>query len=73
MLNFKCDHCKRKKMTMKCKYCDNDYCPSCIQLETHKCEHVAKYVESRKQELEQQLTSSSTTKVWIDRETGNAY
>lgn len=72
-LKFKCDHCRRKKMTIKCNYCDNDYCASCIQLETHKCEHVAKYIECRKEVLEKQLTSSTPDDKWIEYESGNAY
>lgn len=37
---FKCENCKRKRITVKCLTCSHMYCSGCIQIEEHHCEKI---------------------------------
>lgn len=59
---MKCSCCKKKKITIPCKWCNHDLCTSCILVETHKCINIDNCTSSAKLNLENKLLSEKTKK-----------
>jgi hypothetical protein len=53
----KCKQCSKKIgfCGIHCKYCLNDFCSGCIQLEIHRCAGIAKKKEEEISNLEKKL------------------
>lgn len=61
---MKCGFCKRKfGVTVRCVYCEVDYCTGCIQLEVHSCKNIHKKIEKDLKILEDKNTKISTPKI----------
>lgn len=61
--NTKCKCCNRKKgMSLKCKYCEKNFCTACILPEKHQCSNQQDVKKMSKQELENQLFKNAHRK-----------
>ena len=70
----RCSQCKKKKMTTKCKYCDNLYCFHCVQLELHSCKNMNDSIEVEKNKILKSLKQNSNISYKsISYDNGNAY
>ena len=49
---MRCKNCKKKKVTIECKWCKEEYCTSCIQVEEHNCSNIEECVKYKKDKLE---------------------
>jgi predicted nucleic acid binding AN1-type Zn finger protein len=56
-----CDKCKRKGVPIDCKYCEQHFCPRCIQLEVHNCDGIQKRKDEHLKQLEKQLEFKCST------------
>lgn len=59
---MRCEHCRKKTVTVPCKYCPLSVCCGCIGLETHGCLGLSKKVNDQKSNLEKKLSYTSDTK-----------
>lgn len=50
---MKCTHCSRKRITVECAWCKNQYCTGCIQLEIHMCVNIHLKIENDKKIIEE--------------------
>ena len=57
---MRCSHCKKKTITIACKWCNSDYCPTCIQMETHMCSNIEQAISYKKEELQNKLQNQRT-------------
>ena len=54
----KCRKCSKKGcLTLECKYCGLKFCPGCLQIEVHQCEHGDKCISQKYEELKSKLES----------------
>jgi predicted nucleic acid binding AN1-type Zn finger protein len=60
-----CFHCKKKKLTLKCKACENMFCTSCLQLETHHCDKLQMYKMELHENLKLKLLKEKTSDIKI--------
>ncbi len=42
---FKCENCKRKRITVNCLTCSKKFCSGCIQIEEHHCEKITEKIQ----------------------------
>lgn len=67
MQKQRCFNCiRRTTLTMKCKFCDENYCVSCIQQEVHVCKKIDRLIEKLSTELENKLCSEKCIKRKIE-------
>jgi len=59
----RCDKCRKKGLHIKCKFCDYEYCSSCIQLEKHSCTGIDQKCKEYREDLEKKLAFSPKGKV----------
>ena len=52
---MKCAMCYRKRITVECLWCKNQYCTGCIQIEEHKCECTHLKIQNEMKALENKL------------------
>jgi len=57
---MKCHHCQKKKFTLLCKFCNNNFCTACLQVESHSCENIEQCIEKQKEELKEKLNDEAT-------------
>lgn len=57
---MRCMSCKKKSTTILCKWCNYDYCTSCIQIETHCCSNLQTALIQKKEHLVSQLKNQQT-------------
>ena len=60
---MRCKNCKKKKVTIECKWCKEEYCTSCIQVEEHNCSNIEECVKYKKDKLEGNLQRITKDKV----------
>lgn len=60
---MKCKNCKKKKLTIECKWCKEEYCTSCIQVEIHNCCNMEECINYKKTKLKVDLQKVSKDKV----------
>lgn len=54
----RCANCRAKRPLLdRCKYCDADFCFSCIQFEIHACEGYERMRDDKKGVLSKRLNS----------------
>ena len=52
----RCTNCRAKRALLdRCKYCDADFCFSCIQFEVHDCEGYERMRDDKKGVLQDRL------------------
>lgn len=57
----RCAHCRKKShLGMFCKWCDYEYCTSCMQVEIHNCEAYEVMKTTQKQVLQNKLLREKT-------------
>lgn len=62
----RCVCCKRKNhLSMTCKWCAVDFCPSCITYERHACKKFADMKQGYHQENEKKLIQNRVTEVKV--------
>lgn len=54
-------------MSFKCKFCVQEYCVSCIQYETHKCNEIEKMKEHHVLALNNRLQNEKTTDIKLKK------
>lgn len=59
-LIMRCSHCRKKTITLVCKWCNHDYCSSCIQIETHVCSNIEEAIVYKKEVLQNKLIDQQT-------------
>lgn len=52
---MRCKCCKKRKMTIECKWCKEEYCTKCIQVEVHECTNIKECINYKKEKLENSL------------------
>ena len=53
---MKCKYCKKKKsILLDCKYCNKEYCSSCIDIISHKCINLDDCKKRKRDELKERL------------------
>lgn len=58
---MKCKYCKSKKvMLLECKYCNKEFCVSCIEIIKHKCKKSDNCRKRKRDELEETLLSQKS-------------
>ncbi len=62
---MKCCFCRKKTITIQCKWCTHDFCTSCILVETHKCPNIDNCTSSAKLNLKNKLISEKIKKTKI--------
>jgi hypothetical protein len=60
---MRCDHCKRKRITIECSWCKNQYCSGCIQLEIHMCKNIHLKIEKEKKIIEEKNVQIVSKKI----------
>jgi hypothetical protein len=60
---MKCDKCSRKRITVECAWCKNQYCTGCIQLELHGCSNIKDKIEKDKKILEERNVQIVSKKI----------
>ena len=60
---MKCLCCSKKPAILNCKQCSHVYCTNCIQLETHKCSSLEKYILAERKKLKESLPVIKASKV----------
>lgn len=64
----KCFNCKKRKtISSSCKYCNNDFCISCIQQEIHLCERFADLKRQKQFDLATRLENERCVKRKIEK------
>lgn len=69
----KCHCCKRRRMTIECKYCHMIVCLACSHLETHSCNNISDKIQESKYVIANKLTDNKYNKQSIEFDQGNAY
>jgi len=63
----RCLNCeKRMTLAMKCKYCEDNYCVSCIQQEVHHCKKIDRLIDKLSNELATKLCKEKCIKRKIE-------
>ena len=58
-----CGHCRKKGLHIPCKFCEHEYCSSCIQLEKHSCTGMEQKRKDCRADLEKKLAFTPKGKV----------
>ena len=64
---MKCNFCKKKSITLDCKWCKNNYCSRCILLEIHNCEYITNCKLESIKNLENKLQKEKTIDIKINK------
>lgn len=57
----RCNYCRKKSsVSLKCKYCQGEFCTICRLQETHKCSKIDEMKSTKQQILEQTLMLQKT-------------
>lgn len=68
MKKQKCISCQMKMtLAIKCKYCEDNYCVSCIQQEVHKCKKINGLIDKLACELNDKLCKERCVKRKIEK------
>ena len=60
---MRCKECIKKGITIECKWCKNEYCTKCIQLEVHNCENIEERNNFKNETLQSSLRKITKEKV----------
>lgn len=67
MRKQRCLNCTKKMtLSIKCKFCDDNYCVSCIQQEVHRCKKIDSLISKLSTELENKLRKEKCIKRKIE-------
>lgn len=55
--------CRHKMKILKCNECNGMFCPSCIQLEIHKCSFLDNKIKTEREILEKNLVKVVALKI----------
>jgi predicted nucleic acid binding AN1-type Zn finger protein len=65
---MKCTECKKKThLDLKCNYCNNVYCTSCLHLENHNCGYIHEYKQKRRDLLSTVLHVGKTKDIKVTK------
>lgn len=65
----RCKNCrkKNKRIYMQCKYCNLNFCVSCLNTDIHKCKNIDVMLNKKRSELKEILLSSDSNFSKIDK------
>ena len=65
---MRCENCNKKKpFLIECKYCKNNYCTYCLEIEKHRCVNAELCKKRKLAELEKKLLSEQTKQTKIQK------